>query len=118
MRHRLANVVKAQRRAWSLRPKRRRALADQLRRTAALTEPPSRLDRITIPVLLDRVASARVEMLALATAIERATEPDPSCVAIVSELLHDGCSPIYNPSVPGTQLTAALSAARDGLVVA
>jgi hypothetical protein len=57
-------------------------------------------------------------MLDLAAALEQAAHPDPACVTIVNELLHDGCSPIYNPSVPETQLTTALTNARSGLVVA
>jgi|GEM_PF-3112442 len=107
--------VRAFRRAWAVRPRRRRALAHELRSTAALTEPPSRFDRATIPVLLDRVATVRAEMLDLAVALECSSDPDPDAVAVVRKLLRDGCSPIYNPNVPATQLTAALGAARAGL---
>ncbi len=108
--------LRASRRAWAVRPRRRRALASELRRTAALTEPPSRFDRLTIPVLLDRIASARIQMLDLAAALECSSDPDPDAVALVRKLLRDGCSPIYNPGVPAIQLTAALSAARAALV--
>jgi hypothetical protein len=107
--------LSASRRAWAVRPRRRRALARELRRTAALTEPPSRLDRVAIPVLLDRVATARAEMLDLAVALECSSDPDPDAIAIVRKLLRDGCSPIYNPNAPATQLTTALSAARTAL---
>ena len=46
-----------------------RALAHELRRTATPTRPPSRFD--IAPVLRDRVAAARDELLDVATALER-----------------------------------------------
>jgi hypothetical protein len=98
-----------------MRPRTCRALARELRKTAALTEPPSRLDRLTVPVLLDRVAAAQREMLDLAAALERSSDPNPEAVAIVRELLRDGCSPIYNPNVAATEPTTALGTARAPL---
>jgi hypothetical protein len=47
----------------------RRARSRDLRRTAASTQPSSRFD--TAPVLHDRVAAVRSELLAVATALER-----------------------------------------------
>jgi hypothetical protein len=114
-RHRVRSTALVRLRARSVRPKRCQALARQLRTTAALTQPPSRLDRITVPVLLDRVARARTELLALASALEHEAHPSPDCVAIVNELMHDGSGPIYNPSVPEAELTRALTEARAGL---
>jgi hypothetical protein len=102
-------------RTWGVRPRRCRALARELRRTAALTEAPSRFDRITVPVLLDRVAAAQREMLDLAAELERSSDPNPEAVATVRELLRDGCSPIYNPNVAAIELMTALGAARAAL---
>jgi hypothetical protein len=91
----------------------RRALAHGLRRTAASTQPPTRFD--ICPILLDRVAPLRPELLQIATALEQTHDPDPTSVALIHELLRDGCSPLYNPSVPAADLRAALRRARAGL---
>jgi hypothetical protein len=91
----------------------RRALAHGLRRTAASTQPPTRFD--VCPILLDRVAPLRPELLQIATALEQTHDPDPTSVALIHELLKDGCSPLYNPSVPAADLRAALRRARAGL---
>jgi hypothetical protein len=91
----------------------RRALAHGLRRTAASTQPPTRFD--VCPILLDRVAPLRPELLQIATALEQTHDPDPASVALIHELLKDGCSPLYNPSVPAGDLRAALTRARAGL---
>ena len=75
----------------------RRALAHGLRRTAASTQPPTRFD--VCPLLLDRVAPLRPELLQIAAALEQTPDPDPTSVALIHELLRDGCSPLYNPNV-------------------
>jgi hypothetical protein len=91
----------------------RRALADGLRRTAAPTQPPRRFD--CCPVLPDRVAAVRSELLQLASALEQTDDPDPACVALIHELLTDGCSPLYNPNLPADDLTTTLTRARAGI---
>jgi hypothetical protein len=90
-----------------------RALAHELRRTATPTRPPSRFD--IAPVLCDRVAAVRDELLDVVTALERGHDPDPGCVALIHELLRDGASPLYKPSVPAADLHAALRRAHAGL---
>jgi hypothetical protein len=91
----------------------RRALAHGLRRTAASTQPSTRFD--VCPILLDRVAPLRPELLQIATALEQTHDPDPDSVALIHELLKDGCSPLYNPNVPAADLRVALRRARAGL---
>jgi hypothetical protein len=91
----------------------RRALAQGLRRTATPTQPPTRFD--VCPILLDRVAPLRPELLQIAAALERTHDPDPISVALIHELLKDGCSPLYNRNVPASDLRAVLRRARAGL---
>lgn len=74
---------------------------------------PSRFD--SYPILRDRVAPLRSELLEIATALEQASDPDPTSVALIHELLRDGCSPLYNPSLPATDLQFILRHARSGL---
>ena len=87
----------------------RRKLADGLRRTAAAEQPPRRFD--CCPVLSDRVAGVRYELLLLADALEQSSDPDPSSVALIRELLTSGCSPLYNANVPAEDLHATLARA-------
>ena len=91
----------------------RRKLADGLRRTAAAEQPPRRFD--CCPVLADRVAGVRYELLLLADALEHSTDPDPSSVALIRELLTSGCSPLYNANVPAGALHATLARASTQL---
>jgi hypothetical protein len=95
------------------RTRNRRALADGLRRTAAPNQPPRRFD--CCPVLTDRVATVRSELLELASALEQTHDPDPTCVALIHELLTNGCSPLYNPNLPADDLHIALTRARAGI---
>jgi hypothetical protein len=87
-------------------PRSRRALSRALRQTAASTEPPSWLDRCTVPLrctvppLGDRVEAVRSELLHAATALERNHDPNPASVALIRELLSAGASPLYNPNTP------------------
>jgi hypothetical protein len=85
----------------------RRKLADGLRRTASAEQPPRRFD--CCPVLADRVAGVRYELLLLADALQHSTDPDPSSVALIRELLTSGCSPLYNANVPAEDLHATLA---------
>jgi hypothetical protein len=91
----------------------RQTLADGLRRTAAPNQPPRRFD--CCPVLTDRVAAVRSELLELASALEQTDDPDPACVALIHELLTNGCSPLYNPNLPADDLHATLTHARAGI---
>jgi hypothetical protein len=92
----------------------RYALASSLRQTADFTRSPSRFE--LAPLLRDRVASARLDLLDAAAALERADDPDPIAVALIRELLRDGASPLYNPNVPEIDLHSTLHRARAGLV--
>jgi hypothetical protein len=91
----------------------RRRLAEGLRRTAAVEQPPRRFD--CCPVLTDRVAVVRYELLLLADALEHSSDPDPAGVALIGELLTRGCSPLYNANVPVADLHATLARASAQL---
>jgi hypothetical protein len=92
----------------------RRALADGLRRAAAT--PPPRLARFDpCPILRARVAAVRPELLEIARGLEQAEDPDPTCVALIAELLGNACGPLYNDNVPSTDLHATLRRASLGL---
>jgi hypothetical protein len=91
----------------------RRALAAGLRRTADPIQPPRRFD--PCPVLVDRVAPIRDELLELANDLEQTQTPDPACVALLRELLTDGTSPLYNPNLPASNLHTTLTRARAGI---
>ncbi len=91
----------------------RRALAAGLRRAAAPAQPPRRFD--CCPVLPDRVAAARTELLQLATDLEQAQQPDPACVALIHDLLTDATSPLYNPNRSADDLRDTLTRARAGI---
>jgi len=110
-----AGGVQKLRDAWRCRAGRRRALARQLRQTAACSAPPSRFDRLTVPVLLNRVSGMRAEMITLASALEHTEDASPVTVAIVDRLLHDGTSPLYDERAPELQLASALAAAQRSL---
>jgi hypothetical protein len=91
----------------------RRALADGLRRTAAPTQPPRRFD--CCPLLPDRIAPVRSELLKLADNLEQTEHPDPACVALIYELLRDGASPLYNPNLPAADIQRLLTRAGAGI---
>jgi hypothetical protein len=91
----------------------RRALAAGLRRTAAPIQPSRRFD--CCPVLVDRVALVRDELLALADDLEHTETPDPASVALIRELLTDGTSPLYNPNLTADDLHTTLTRARAGI---
>jgi hypothetical protein len=91
----------------------RRALANGLRRTASPMQPPGRFD--CCPVLQDRVAAVRPELLAIASALEQRNDPNPTSVALIHELLTNACSPLYNDNVPAADLRITLKRVRAGL---
>ncbi|MBV8221648.1 MAG: hypothetical protein JO325_24550 [Solirubrobacterales bacterium] len=91
----------------------RRGLAAGLRRTADPIQPGRRFD--ACPILADRVAPIRHELLDLANALERTQAPDPASVALIRELLTSGTSPLYNPNLPADDLHTSLARARAGM---
>jgi hypothetical protein len=91
----------------------RQALAGGLRRAADPNQPPSRFD--CCPVLRNRVSVVRTEMLDLACALDQASAPDPTSVALIRELLTNGCSPLYNPNLSTDELRATLTDPRAGM---
>ena len=93
--------------------RKRRVIAAGLRRTADPIQPPRRFD--PCPVLVDRVAPIRDELLQLADALEQTQAPDPACVALLRELLTNGTSPLYNPNIHVSALRATLDHVRAGL---
>jgi hypothetical protein len=96
-----------------LSTRKRQALAVGLRRTAALTQPPRRFD--CCPILPDRVAAVRPELLQIANALEQINEPDPVSVALIHELLTNASSPLYNPNLSAEDLRATLTRAGAGM---
>jgi hypothetical protein len=107
-------AYRAQRKQARLQSSRtRRALAAGLRRTADPIQPPRRFD--PCPVLADRAAAVRDQLLELANALEQTTTPDPACVALIRELLTNGTSPLYNPNLPARDLQTTLTRARAGI---
>jgi hypothetical protein len=104
----LPELAHKRRQLGSLRNRRR--LAEGLRRTALEAGKPNRFD--PCPVLHDRVASVRPAMLEIAATLEHDCSPDPVCLALLGELLHDGCSPLYNPNVQATDLDTILKRVR------
>jgi hypothetical protein len=107
----LAELAAERRRLQSART--RHALAAGLRRAADPIQPPRRFD--PCPVLTDRVAVLRDELLALANALEQTQAPDPASVALLRELLTNGTSPLYNPNLPAADLHATLTRATAAL---
>jgi hypothetical protein len=91
----------------------RRALAAGLRRTADPIQPSRRLD--PCPILVDRVAMVRAQLLELANDLEEAQTPDPASVALLRELLTNGTGPLYNPNLPADDLHTTLVRARAGI---
>jgi hypothetical protein len=110
---RLPELARTRRRL--LRPRTRRHLARWLRRTAAIAQPLHPFDRC--PVLVDRVAAVRPALLELADALQHNPHVDPTSVALLHELLANGCcSPLYNPDVPAEELHATLTRVHAGIV--
>ena len=59
--------------------------------------------------------AARSGLLRLASALERNPEPNPASVALVQELLSDGCGPLYNPNVLADDVRRAITRASAGI---
>jgi hypothetical protein len=90
-------------------PRSRRALAQGLR-SAAKAQAPARAE--ICPILCDRVAPLRRELVQVAAALEQTAHPDPASVALIHELLREGRSPLYDPSVPAADLEVTLRRVR------
>jgi hypothetical protein len=103
----------ASKRSRLISPRNRRALAAGLRHAASPSQPPHRFD--CCPVLPDRIAGVRRDLLQIADDLEHNTHPDPASIALIHELLTNGCSPLYNPNVPVDTLHATLTRASTGI---
>ena len=96
--------------------RKRHALVRWLRRAAAHTTDRGPRRRRFVVLLPDRVAAVRGDLLEVADLLETTAAPDPACVADLYRLLSDGCeSPLYNPDVHVSELTATLYYARSAL---
>jgi hypothetical protein len=95
----------------------RRRLVSSLRRLAHRRTSRD-VARQRFEVLLDdRVQLVRDDLLEVAALLERASDPDPKCVRALHRLLTDGCeSPLYNPAVHPSELSATLYYLRARLL--
>lgn len=59
----------------------------------------------------------RAQLFELANDLERAKAPDPTCVALLRELLTNGTSPLYNPNLSADDLHITLVRARAGITI-
>jgi hypothetical protein len=97
--------------------RKRRLLAQLLRRTANRAHDADPIRRRREALLHYRAAAVRTDLLEIAALLERTPTPNPACVATLHELLTNGCdSPLYNPNIDVSELRAALDLARAGLV--
>jgi hypothetical protein len=99
-----------------LRPRSRRALAEQLRRTAKDANDRNRWRACHDLLLRYRAALVRTELLEIAAMLEQVSDPDPACVTEIRDLLANGDSPLYHPAVHVSELYATLYYIRAGLV--
>jgi len=94
----------------------RRELVDWLRLIAktAVDRDPIRRHR---DVLLHyRAAAVRTDLLEIAAMLENAFAADPACIEALHDLLANGSdSPLYNASIPFSELEATLDCVRSGL---
>ena len=68
------------------------------------------------PLLRERAAAVRPQLLEVAAALERAPDPPPEVMQTLRRLLTDGCtSPLWNEDVPAGELAATLEQARAEL---
>lgn len=96
----------------------RRRLVSSLRRLARSTTPQDPTRRRFEVLLVERVRLVRDELLEIAALLESATDPDPACIRALHRLLTDGCeSPLYNPAVHPSELSATLYYLRARLNV-
>ena len=88
-----------------------------MRRTANRAPQPDPIASRRQPLLCDRAAAVRSELLGIAAILERAQCPDPASSAVLHQLLANGCdSPLYNPEIHVLELRATLYGVRAGLL--
>jgi hypothetical protein len=112
--------------ARRLTPHGRRALANALRDTVKHATHRTRTPRALAlgpgarwcwtPLLPYRTAGVRSALLEIAALLEQARDPDPACIQEIHQLLTDGNSPLYHPSVHISELYATLYYLRAGLL--
>jgi hypothetical protein len=68
------------------------------------------------PLLHDRAAAVRPQLLEIAALLDQANDPDPACIKDIDELLTNGNSPLYHPSIHISELHAILYYLRAGLL--
>jgi hypothetical protein len=89
--------------------RKRRRLARWVRRTANRRPHLDPIARRRQPLLHDRAAAVRSELLEIAAILDRAHHADPGAVATLHALLANGCdSPLYNPDIHISELRATL----------
>ena len=96
--------------------RKRQMLARWLRRTANRATGGDRLSRRRQPLLGERVALVRADLLEFADRLEGTDDPDPGSIRALQNLLSNGCdSPLYNADLHVSELRAALYYIRIGL---
>jgi hypothetical protein len=94
----------------------RRVLAQWLRRTAHHAVDPDPIRRRHDVLLHYRAAAVRTDLLEIAAILERAPNPDPTCLTELHKLLANCCdSPLYNADIHVSELYTALDHIRSGL---
>jgi hypothetical protein len=87
-------------------------LAAELRSVSRRAATPPRARRFDV-LLCDRALAVRAELLEIAAALERISQPSGRTLEALRQLLRDGCaSPLYNPAVPEERLRMALDRIR------
>ena len=91
--------------------RRRLKLVDDLRSVARRAGTGARPRRVDV-LLRNRAALVRPQLLEVAAALERVSDPEPETLRTLQWLLTDECaSPLFNVHVPTTELMAALDRA-------
>jgi hypothetical protein len=90
----------------------RHGLVAELRSVSRRAAAPPRARRFDV-LLCDRALAVRAEMLEVAAALERTSQPSRRTLEALRQLLRDGCaSPLYNRAVPEERLRMALDRIR------
>lgn len=93
-----------------------RALARWLRRTVVRADERDPIRRRSLPLMCDRVAAVRTDLLEIAALLDHVDDPDHCIVAPLRSLLANGCdSPLYNDEFHISELRAALYYIRQQL---
>jgi hypothetical protein len=94
----------------------RRTMARRLRDIANDANDRDPIRRRNDVLLHDRAAAMRTDLLEVAALIEQAHDPDPARIAVLRDLLANGCdSPLYNSDIHISELHATLDYLRSGL---